>query len=423
MVVVSLLGCPGPLTPDSGSGGGSGGGGGGATGGGTTGGGDGEMTGGGGGGGTGGGVGGGGGGGGDAGTDPCLQCATGLCETDGGCRQCLTDADCSGATPRCELVGHTCVECLPGGGACPAGQYCTDALHCEQGCERATDCNSQRCLPTHECFECLTDSECTAGRVCGTGVCGAPCTGSTCADGGVCCSGRCVELARDDDHCGSCGNDCAATQFCNGTTCRPVALSSLCEAPRAIALLDEFRIDGDAGVRLGAALTAACSPPTMVSVVFAADAGTLMDVTTGQPWVRGGTTLAVAGGPFGQKLVGYLERSGATQVKFASANFGGDLLFVRSDGGVLVNVPYTTVTDGHDWFLIELVKEPLRGSASIITYALGANGTLAAVHYVETQILPTRSAWTKSWYVLEWVDSGNLVADNADTFTLIASGP
>lgn len=440
--VVSLLatGCIVGPKPDGGTGGDggvTGGGGGAVTGGGggaVTGGGGGAVTGGGGGvtgggggavtGGGGGAVTGGGGGatGGGGGGVPCPGCASGACDTDGGCFQCVNDTHCSGATSRCEVTSHSCVQCLPTDDTCGVHEYCTGGFVCVPGCKADGACQSGRCLPTRDCFECLSDAECAGGRVCGTGVCGAPCTGTTCADGGACCAGHCVELARDDAHCGACNNACGASAFCNGTTCRAAAVSSVCEAPFAVVVLDGLRDDDDAGVRLARTYVTGCAPPLNVTVVPIADAGAWFDVATGQPWARGGAALGLMGGPFRQSVVSYLERTGVAQVSFDAV--GTDLFFRRSDGGVVVQAPMAAPTASHDWFILELVKEPLRGSPSLIGYGFSGAGTIAAHWFLEHQVVPTRSAWTKSWYVVEWTDTdASGEASAGDTFTQLASGP
>jgi hypothetical protein len=316
-------------------------------------------------------------------------------------------------------VTRTCVECLPSDDTCAAHQYCTSANTCAPGCKSDSACESQRCLPSHDCFECLTDAECGDGRVCGTGVCSAPCIG-TC-DAGTCCSGRCVDLARDDAHCGACGNLCTATSFCDGVACRPTLVANLCEPSSVVVVLDGLGDDDDAGARL-ATLLSTCAPPVPTTFVPAADAGAYFDVATGEPWVHGGAALGLMGGPFGQKMVGWLERTGATQVRFAAT--ATDVLFVRQDGGVVAQAPFALSNASHDWFVLELVKDPQRGSASLVSFGFGGAGTAAGAYFLANQVWPTRSAWTKAWYVVEWTDvdaSGTPTA--GDAYTVVGSGP
>src|SRR5580692_4273166 len=52
-------------------------------------------------------------------------CPTGQVCNMGGCVQCTTDANCSGATPRCNTTTNTCVQCLPAMDNCGTDQYCS----------------------------------------------------------------------------------------------------------------------------------------------------------------------------------------------------------------------------------------------------------------------------------------------------------
>lgn len=335
--------------------------------------------------------------------------------TDGGfdCAAC--------ATGRCQADAGVCAECLPSNDQCPTGKYCGASFTCVVGCKNNAGCESQRCLPSHDCFECLSDSECGEGRLCGTGVCSPPCTGNTSPDGGACCSGRAVELARDDAHCGSCTTACSATQFCTGTACAPLALSSVCSTPVANVLYDGLSIDDQVAASLGTTLSSVCSPGLTVNAWPSNDAGVLLNTTTGQPWAHGGALFAIAGGPFGQKLVGYLERSAVSEVKFSSN--ATDNVLMRQSGAVLVQAPFGQTSATHDWFVLELVKQPSRGSPSLVAYGFGPQGTMAAQYYLQTQIIPSLNTFTKAWYVIEWTDGAAVGVGAGDTFTLVASGP
>ncbi len=328
----------------------------------------------------------------------CTGCATGVCETDGGCRECVPSAD-----------------------TCATGTHCSESFRCIAGCTSGASCQSGRCLAGGDCFECTRDSECSRGQVCGTGVCAPPCTGTTCGDGGACCAGRCVEPTRDDAHCGRCFNACRGTEFCEGTACLPVTLAGACELPLVYVVLDGVATDEDGGYQVARALAASCSPAPAITAVSLADAGVVLDSSTGQPFLRGGAGYAIVGGPYRQTTIGALERAGATEVRVTGDNI--NISFVRSDGGVLIEVPFANATPTHDWFLVELVKDPTRGAVALVTYGFSSAGTAAGAWYLAHRVLPMPSAFGKSWYVVEWTDTGDATAGDSDTFTPIAEGP
>ncbi len=74
---------------------------------------------------------------------------------------CGSDAQCSGATPRCVHGTHLwdshCAACLPqtlapdGIDNCPSGQHCGDAYTCELSCTVDMDCPSGVCQAHYAC--------------------------------------------------------------------------------------------------------------------------------------------------------------------------------------------------------------------------------------------------------------------------------
>jgi len=81
-------------------------------------------------------------------------------------------------------------------------------------CAECRECVRGRCVRASNGTPCGGASD---GRVCEDGGCGCPF-----ADGGV-CDGTCRDFRRDRDHCGGCGNACAAGQSCCAGTCRSCA--------------------------------------------------------------------------------------------------------------------------------------------------------------------------------------------------------
>jgi hypothetical protein len=162
----------------------------------------------------------------DAGVDAGLLCAclppNPLCDAQGNCVACLTDAACTletatphcdtdlasaayglcvpcaavgqcGAGLACELDTNQCVaSCLGAEGTpCNAGSYCSASTGlCASGCLTASNCSDQLGGPlcdtvTHACVQCLTAADCSPGApFCLGGIC-VPCDGGCALDGGL----------------------------------------------------------------------------------------------------------------------------------------------------------------------------------------------------------------------------------------------
>ena len=106
----------------------------------------------------------------------CVECAnnshcpgaevcdlgTNTCAPPAGCR---TDADCSGATPVCDVDEMDCVVCIND----------MSGAAVDNGCDGATPlCNGPTGEPGRRCVECVTTADCAAGEVCGAGNMCAP---------------------------------------------------------------------------------------------------------------------------------------------------------------------------------------------------------------------------------------------------------
>jgi len=83
---------------------------------------------------------------------------------------------------------------------CPAPM-----IVCASNCvELATDENN--------CGSC--GNACVIGATCNTGVC-------ACGSGEVACPSGCADLATDVNNCGSCGTQCQIAEICNFGACQP----------------------------------------------------------------------------------------------------------------------------------------------------------------------------------------------------------
>ena len=131
--------------------------------------------------------------------------------------RCTIDAQCSGATPRCDSTAGQCVACLPANDNCASGTYCASGASgyaCVNGCKTVADCPSfgaQGCC-NHQCTNLHVDNS----------NCGA--CGTACAGGNSCCGATCINTAGTDvNNCGACGVACQptlnATPGCAGGKC------------------------------------------------------------------------------------------------------------------------------------------------------------------------------------------------------------
>jgi hypothetical protein len=120
--------------------------------------------------------------------------------------------------------------------------------------------------------------------------------------------------------------------------------------------------------------------------------------------------------------VTYVESTGVSRVYFeqTASNFA---FINRSTGSPIVDVPTTSLTASHDYFLIEAMRDPPSGTYCLFANGFYAPGTIAGTWYFTNVVLPQRLTETISWAVVEWTDvNGNQIPDSADTFTIIASG-
>jgi hypothetical protein len=369
-------------------------------------------------------------------TRTCVACLTGStdnCPSNQYCDAntltckpgCKTNTDCT--TGVCS-ADHACVECTPGpNDACAAGKYCGPQFSCIPGCKNDAACASGKCLATHDCSNCLTDQECAAGRLCSTGQCLATCTSKPdCPTGFECCGNRCADTKRDWRYCGACGTACTDGQFCS-TSCKPAIVSNLCESPVATLLLDGLSIDDAATMSIQTGILASCAPPPNATSVPQMTSG-VINPTTGKPVAWGGNMLVIAGGPYGQLLVKYLENAGITPI-YNHYDSAVDQILGRKMGDAgadpyIVNATQSQITESHSYFLVETVVDPPSGTLSLIVYGISASGTQAAAWYFVNKLLPIRATLTKAWYVYEWTDGdADMKPGDADTFTLVASAP
>ena len=287
------------------------------------------------------------------------------------------------------------------------------------GCTSGAACTSGVCV-AGECALCQSDAECGPGRRCGTGACAPACTNTMdCGAGRECCSGRCVDLQRDVAHCGGCGQGCTTDSFCGRGSCRVTNFAAICQLPAARVVFDGVREDDDAGTAMGDALVAGCLPGVTGGSASQSD-GRAVSANDGQPLLLG-ELLVMGGGSFRQKGVRWLEGTRTAEVSDTST--ATDAIYSLKDGGVVSNVPFSTLSASRDRVLIQLVRAPSGALVLNASGFVGAGTRAAADSFVKT-VFPMRAALTTRWYVVEWTDvdtSGG--PSTGDTYTVIASGP
>jgi hypothetical protein len=197
-------------------------------------------------------------------------------------------------------------------------------------------------------------------------------------------------------------------------------------------LLDGLTTDDAATATLQSGLVANCVPAPMTVVVDQKTSG-LINPTTGKPVGGGANLVVIAGGPFGQLLLKYLETNRATPIySYYDANVNQLRSRAPADAGVddggadplVVNAPQSTVGDSHSFFVVELMLDPPSGTLMLAIYGITASGTEAGAWYFVQKMVPMRASLTKSWYVYEWTDQdANQKPGDADMFTLVATSP
>jgi hypothetical protein len=156
------------------------------------------------------------------------ECDNGTANNDGrygGCK-----SDCTKA-PQCDpnsanntACGNQCVNLASNVDHCgQCGNDCAPNYACEQGvckiiCVGTTRCTNDLCVDTLNdpsyCGGCNA-TPCAEPNASGDAVCNAGICGIDCDPGFDLCSGNCYDLDTNENHCGTCGNDCETPA--NGT--------------------------------------------------------------------------------------------------------------------------------------------------------------------------------------------------------------
>jgi hypothetical protein len=275
--------------------------------------------------------------------------------------------------------------------------------------------------PEMGCFH----SPCAQGMYCNTGgSCVPGCdTASDCGSGEGCCDHACKPLDTLTD-CGSCGNSCAAGDFCSGYACEAPVYPNFCDNKNVYVIYDGITRDNTAADLMASTITANCPPDVIVHTADQTDP-TLVDQTTGQPLGGTGVTYVLGGGPFPNKPLKWLERANDITKIYFDAPDGINFYWRDRTGTAVATMPGSACSAHRDQFITELVTDPQSGTLSLIGYGAcsGGHGTLSAAWFYANVLLPNRMQYTDSWYVFDWTDTDNDSAPSAgDTFTVLAHG-
>lgn len=227
------------------------------------------------------------------------------------------------------------------------------------------------------------------------------------------------------------GVSCGEAAFCSTAgTCAPVAQANLCENQALYVINGELPADlvnispeqtanGLNAASIAQAIASRCGLAPVT--VNQADQGVL-DPCNDAPLLAGGTTILLVGGTFSQRLAGYLN--GTVSPLGSTYDSATDRYTFKSRAGAtLLDFPNAQLSPAHDYFVIALMSDPVRGSLVFHVYGVGWEGTPAATWYLENQVLPEMAAGARSWqqYLLvEWRDDGDGVKGATDSFTVLA---
>jgi hypothetical protein len=196
-------------------------------------------------------------------------------------------------------------------------------------------------------------------------------------------------------------------------------LTNLCVNQRATVVMDPYMEDNTAGNTLGEALSTTCKPGVKFTTT-SQSSGVAQD-PAGRPLTGVGNTLVAGGGWFGQASVAYMDAHGFTPV-LLSTDGNNSWVQNRKTAANIVFAPSTTVTGHHDYFVLEVVVEPISGSLCLFGYGFTGLGTMAAAYYFEKNVLPDPSKFPGAWYVYEWTDKDMDGTPSAgDTYNLLAN--
>ncbi|MBI5493990.1 MAG: hypothetical protein HY904_03125 [Deltaproteobacteria bacterium] len=251
---------------------------------------------------------------------------------------------------------------------------------------------------------------------------GPECSETLACTTGTCCTGTCANLATHFAHCSACDTPCEAREFCLDTACVAATLANSCVTGSALLLLDGYRPDDGTARAMGAALVSACHPAPLALLEGGTRDPAFVSPDTGLPVKRDERLIVTVGGPFVNAVVGAYEASGVAPLFFdRAADPTLRVLRVTATGDVALQVEDAAVTMCHDYFLLEVFRDPVDGRLVVAAYGLYEDGTRAAGVYFAQTLIPLLAVQQQEWLVVEWTDPLCDGPDATDTFARVST--
>jgi uncharacterized protein (DUF362 family) len=134
-----------------------------------------------------------------------------------------------------------------------------------------------------------------------------------------------------------------------------------------------------------------------------------IDTNTGQPQLQD-KTLVLGGGPLVNAPINYYEDRRLAPLYWRNIN--GVNYWYRADGTRIdeTALSYTQIDQGRDMFVIESFIDEV-GNRVLVIYGYGWKGTFAGGKFFKFDICPNIDNFTDSYYIYEWVDTGDGFVD------------
>lgn len=214
---------------------------------------------------------------------------------------------------------------------------------------------------------------------------------------------------------------CNGAEFCGPTGCLPALVANVCDIDRATALLDGQVADDAVAADVLEAIAMHCSPAPLTQAVDQSEAEQI-NPATGQIVASGGELLIFAGGPYFHKAMQFLETQRATPV-YSAASLPQIGFYRSADDVAIITSTLAESTPSHDIIVVQIGREAITGTPSLILYGYHESGTRAAAWQFINVILPQLSTFTAAYYVYEWTDGNDDLLPDAAEFELIETGP
>jgi hypothetical protein len=237
----------------------------------------------------------------------------------------------------------------------------------------------------------------------------------------MCCDTRHVDTNSDIANCRGCGTACERNEFCATNGCLPAVIANVCKVGIVTALLDGAPPDNAAATEVLAALRMHCLPSPTTRAVDQATAD-VINPASGRIVVSGGESLILAGGPYFNRTVKYLESR--REVPVYNGGTYPTIQFIDStDDAVIAASTLPESTPSHDLIVIQVGRELTTGTFALVLYGFHPNGTLAAAWQFINVMLPNLEYYDESYYVYDWSDTtGDQTPNAGDTWQLLAAG-